>query len=119
MTIIRNTKHINGNEVTLYIEVDETPEQAESIYSDLRESRAEKVARQIVNVTQDLFGEGMDLICNCAICIVDGIERMNKEVRPSEFEVQFAVKLGAEVGAAIVKTNADAQMQVTMRWNKP
>jgi hypothetical protein len=41
---------------------------------------------------------------------------MDDEVKPNEFEVQLAIKLNSEVGAALTKLGGEAQMQVTMKW---
>ena len=41
---------------------------------------------------------------------------MHDDVKPNEFEVQLAIKLNSEVGAALTKFGAEAQMQVTMKW---
>ncbi len=38
--------------------------------------------------------------------------------RPSEFEVQLAIKLDSQVGAILAKASAEAQLQVTMKWVK-
>jgi hypothetical protein len=37
---------------------------------------------------------------------------------PNEFEVEFAIKLTAEVGAVIATTSAESNFRVLMRWTK-
>jgi hypothetical protein len=37
--------------------------------------------------------------------------------RPTEVEVQFGVRLNAQVGAVLAKTETEGHLQVTMRWS--
>lgn len=113
MPIVQDVQHIDGEEVIIRIEVDTEPA-PESVYSDLRGPSAEEVVTKVEN----LFGQGLVLVHNCAASTVHGITAMNEIIRPDEFEIQFAVKLDAEAGAVLTKAGAEAQMQVTMKWDR-
>jgi hypothetical protein len=73
-------------------------------------------AKQVINTARDVFGEAMQLAHNCAASVVESISQMPAQIRPNEFEVQFAVKLNSEVGAVIAKLGSEAQLQINMKW---
>ncbi len=109
MPIVQERKIVDGEELILYIEVDEMSE-AITPYDDLRgDSR-------VIGAARDLFGAGLELARNCAVHVVDSIKKMGAEIKPEEFQVQLSIKLDSEVGAIIAKTSAGAQLQVTMKW---
>jgi hypothetical protein len=39
--------------------------------------------------------------------------------RPDDLEVEFGVRLNAEVGAVIAKTQAEGHLKVKLAWRKP
>jgi hypothetical protein len=41
-----------------------------------------------------------------------------KEMAPDEHEIEFGLKLNAEVGAVIAKTAADSHFAVRMKWRR-
>jgi len=99
----------------IYVEVDEVPDNGPAaIYGEV-ETRAE-AAQKVVTLARDVFGEGLELARNCAGRVARGLADLPDAMKPDEFELQLAIKLDAEVGAVIVKTQAGAQLQVSMRW---
>jgi hypothetical protein len=112
--IIKSTSEIDGEQLDIYIEVDEVPKvsDSETVYQDVRESLAKKAVKAVGNV----FGDGLALSRKCAEEVIRSINQMDEEVKPNEFEVQLAIKLNSEVGAALTKLGGEAQMQVTMKW---
>jgi hypothetical protein len=55
--------------------------------------------------------------------IRDVADRVNSTVtglirQPEEVEVEFGIKLDAEVGALIAKTRVEAHMMVTLKWTR-
>lgn len=112
MPIVKNTEEINGEEVTILIEVDDVPSE-ESPWGDLLDG-----SDNALNAVNDLFSKGMALSRNCAKLVVDSIYRMDDAVRPNELEVQFAIALESEVGAVLAKAKTGAQLQVTMTWKQ-
>ena len=110
MAIIESTKEIEGKTVTIYVEADTVPKK--SVYGDQRG------AANVIDGVRDVFGEGLELVRNCAERIVEGVKNIPAPSRPDEFQVQLAVKLDSQVGAVIAKTSAGAQLQVTMKWVK-
>ncbi len=114
MPIIKSTSEVEGEQIDIYIEVDEEPEVPDSNnpYQDVRESLAKKAVKAVGNV----FGDGLALSRRCAREVIHSVNQMDDEVKPNEFEVQLAIKLNSEVGAALTKLGGEAQMQVTMKW---
>lgn len=114
MPIIKSTSEVEGEQIDIYIEVDEEPEvpDSENPYQDVRESIAKKAIKAVGNV----FGDGLALSRRCAREVIRSVNQMDDEVKPNEFEVQLAIKLNSEVGAALTKLGGEAQMQVTMKW---
>lgn len=114
MPIIKSTSEVDGEQIDIYIEVDEVPQVSDSDnpYQDVRESLAKKAVKAVGNV----FGDGLALSRRCAREVIRSVNQMDDEVKPNEFEVQLAIKLNSEVGAALTKFGGEAQMQVTMKW---
>ena len=107
------TQHQDNNEtVLIQIEMDEVS--VASPYENMRGPK--ESARQVIEISRDVFGEGLQLAHNCAAAVVNSISQMSEKVRPNEFEVQFAVKLTSEVGAVIAKLSSEAQLQINMKW---
>jgi hypothetical protein len=90
------------------IEVDRLPEV--NVYGETRNAAA------TLKAAGDLFGDGLELARRTAGRVVESIKKMEDEIRPNEFEVQLAIKLDGEVGAFVVKTSAEAQLHVRMKW---
>lgn len=114
MPIIKDTIiNKEGEEVAIYIEVDQLPQPLSSHYGDLRGQ-----GKEVVAAANDVFTKGMSLIRTCAEQVVAAIQKVDQTARPTEFEIQLAIKLDSEVGAILAKASAEAQLQVTMRWAK-
>ncbi len=109
MPIVENVEKIDGNDFTMIIEVEKEP-QRESPYKNLRD-----IDKTLVK-TSELFDKGMDLARNCAAKVVESMKKMGDAVKPSEFQLQFAVKLDTQVGAVLAKAGSEAQLKVTMTW---
>lgn len=111
MPIISNTDTIDGNEVTILVEVDKAPQKPDP-YGDTRSISAEEV----MEAARDVFDDGIALARACAKKAVSGMTLLDDKFRPEEFELKLAIKLDSEVGAVIAKASAGAQMEVTMKW---
>lgn len=118
MTVVRSTQEIDGREIVIKVEIDGETGSGETVYGDLRDSLIQRAARKVFDVSEDVFGEGLVLAAACAVRIVASINAMDETVRPDEYEAQFAIRLGGEGGATIVKGSADAQLQINMKWSK-
>ena len=104
-----DTQNIDGQEITIAIEVDKLPDES-GHYQNLREGK-----KGLAKVG-DLFGDGMNLAKNCAIRVINNLKEMSEITKPDEFQMQFSIKLDTEVGAIIAKTSTEAQLQVIMTW---
>lgn len=110
MPIVKSISTVDGEEVTLLVEVDDLPGE-KSPYDN---TRAGGVG--IPEATRDLFEDGLALARTCAKQAVEGINKLDQTFRPEEFEVKLAIKLDSEMGAFLAKVSAGAQMEVTMKW---
>ena len=113
MPIVRSSEELDGDSVSILVDVDHPPIQA-GVYGDVRGGGAERV----IEGAQDVFGKGLQLARTCATQVVDNIRKVEKDARPDEFQVQLAIMLDAEVGAFLTKASAGAQLQVTMTWKR-
>jgi hypothetical protein len=58
----------------------------------------------------------MELIQTCSQQVATTINGLPPWVRPSGCEFQFAIKINGEYGAVLAKVGAEAQFQVTLKW---
>ncbi|MEU4085569.1 CU044_2847 family protein [Streptomyces aureus] len=72
-------------------------------------------ARRVVEVARDAYSDGLDLARRCAAQAVRRFEELDASLRPDEIEMQLSIKVDAGV-AALVKSGAEAQLQITFRW---
>lgn len=114
MPVVRSEEEVDGDSVSILVEVDHPPVQP-GVYGDVRGGGADKVIEGV----QDVFGKGLQLARTCASQVVESIRKVREDQRPDEFQIQLAIKLDAEVGAILTKASAGAQMQVTMTWRRP
>ncbi|MEU7662591.1 CU044_2847 family protein [Streptomyces lincolnensis] len=94
--------------------VGESLDDLDAIYGD-EKTRDGGSARRVVQVAQDAYTEGLDLARRCAAQAVRRFGEMAEELRPDEIEMQLAIKVDAGV-VALVRSGAEAQLQVTFRW---
>lgn len=110
MHIVETKQIVDGEEVTIYIEVDNLPT-TEDPYGDTRGAKD-----QVVNAARDMLGDAMQLTHSCAQRVVKSVKAMDKAIRPEEFEVKLAIKLDSELGAFVAKASSGAQIEVAMKW---
>lgn len=114
MAIIENVlKNKNGDNITVYIEVDE-----EHLEAPTRGAGPYTTKSFLPRLAQDAFTKAMDLIQTCSEQVSSTIKAIPEDDRPRQFEVQFAVKLDAEFGAILAKASTEAQLQVTLTWSE-
>ncbi|MGW5769082.1 CU044_2847 family protein [Streptomyces longwoodensis] len=84
------------------------------VYGD--EVTRDAAGRRVVRVAQDAYSDAIDLARRCAGQAVRRFAELGEDVRPDEIEMQLAIKVDAGV-VALVKSGAEAQLQVTFRWS--
>lgn len=72
-------------------------------------------AQRVVEVARDAYTDGLDLARRCAAQAVRRFGELEEHLRPDEIELQLSIKVDAGV-AALVKSGAEAQLQITLRW---
>lgn len=71
---------------------------------------------RVLKAARPLFSDAVDLACRCAAEVRQRVEQMPAGSRPAEFEMQFAVRIDATLGASIVSATGGAQLQISLRW---
>src|SRR5437899_3402944 len=118
MAIIRDTVQCNGQEIEVFIEVGD-PVDTQTLLS--RHDGAfppdplgavQGGAHQVKNA----FASARDLIGACASNVSEAVLKMTEKTRPSEWEVQIGIKFNSELNAILAKSQGEAQLEVTLRW---
>jgi NTP-dependent ternary system trypsin peptidase co-occuring protein len=100
----------------IQVEVAEAPAaDTAEVYGD---ESTRDVREKVVKLTRPLFSEALDLLGSCAAEVKQRLAAMPDATRPDEVELQFAVRLDAKFGAAIVEATSGAQLQVVLRWRE-
>ncbi|MEV0220155.1 CU044_2847 family protein [Streptomyces sp. NPDC050704] len=90
-----------------------SPDGLDLVYGD--EETRDSPAQRVVQVARDAYTDGLDLARRCAAQAVRRFGDLAEDVRPDEIEMQLSIKVDAGV-AALVKSGAEAQLQITFRW---
>ncbi|MFF1837067.1 CU044_2847 family protein [Streptomyces sp. NPDC058231] len=85
----------------------------DAFYED--EEAREGTARRVIRAGQDVYGEGLDLARRCASQAMRRLSDLGDGLRPDEIELQVGITFEAGM-AAVVRAGAQAQIQVTFRW---
>ncbi|MFE9341558.1 CU044_2847 family protein [Streptomyces olivaceus] len=83
------------------------------VYGD--EETRDGAGQRVVRVARDVYTDGLDLARRCAAQAVRRFGELQEGLRPDEIEMQLAIKIDAGV-ATLVKSGAEAQLQITLRW---
>ncbi|MFF7336475.1 CU044_2847 family protein [Streptomyces sp. NPDC008163] len=86
---------------------------ADSLYGG--EETRDNAGRRALGAAQDLYGDGLDLARRCASQAMRRLGDLGDGLRPDEVELQVGITFEAGM-AAVVKAGAEAQIQVTFRW---
>ncbi|WP_326767795.1 hypothetical protein OG978_27645 [Streptomyces sp. NBC_01591] len=87
----------------------------ESFYSSGETRGGADAARRALSGARDLYGDGLDLARRCATQAMRRLGDLGEGMRPDEIELQVGITFEAGM-AAVVKAGAEAQIQVTFRW---
>ncbi|MHB9858273.1 CU044_2847 family protein [Streptomyces sp. YIM S03343] len=103
----------------VYIEVDtaQSSDGLDEIYGGVG-TRGNPAAR-VVGMTRDVYEDGLRLARTLAAQAagrLGDLGDLGEGLTPDEIELQLAIRLDAELGAVLVKSSAEAQLQITFRW---
>ncbi|MFG2600943.1 CU044_2847 family protein [Streptomyces sp. NPDC048462] len=87
----------------------------DSLYGSEETRDAAAAARRALGTAGDLYGDGLDLARRCASQAMRRLGDLGQGLRPDEIELQVGITFEAGM-AAVVKAGAEAQIQVTFRW---
>ncbi|WP_308114734.1 CU044_2847 family protein [Streptomyces sp. ISL-12] len=107
-----------GTDGPIPVEVDVEPGTSVDDGLDLvygGEETRDGAGQRVVRVARDVYTDGLDLASRCAAQAVRRFGELEEALRPDEIELQLAIKIDAGV-AALVKSGAEAQLQITLRW---
>ena len=96
---------------SIYIEVDEKLPTPKPKPGDDRISRGDGVTQK---ATQSL-GKALSVINPVANAVINKVKSLHEPA--DEVEVKFAIKMSAEIGAVIASGNAEANYEITLKWN--
>ncbi|MFE9818156.1 CU044_2847 family protein [Streptomyces sp. NBC_00236] len=88
---------------------------ADSLYGSVDTRDGAGAARRVLGAAGDLYGDGLDLARRCASQAMRRLGDLGDGLRPDEVELQVGITFEAGM-AAVVKAGAEAQIQVTFRW---
>lgn len=71
---------------------------------------------EVIERAQQTFEQALDKIRPAAQSIIVKLRNLNDP--PDEVEVEFGLKMSAEVGAIIASASAEANYKVTLTWKK-
>lgn len=99
----------------VYVEVDASPAgPTGDVYAGVETRGAP--ARRVAQLAHDVYEDGIALACQCAEIAATRFRALPDEVRPDQVEMQVGIRLDATLGAYVVQSKAEAQLQVTFRW---
>ncbi|MFF1919554.1 CU044_2847 family protein [Streptomyces sp. NPDC058221] len=87
----------------------------DSVYRSEETRDGTGAARRVMGAAGDLYGDGLDLARRCASQAMRRLGDLGDGLRPDEVELQVGITFEAGM-AAVVKAGAEAQIQVTFRW---
>lgn len=85
----------------------------DAVYGD--EATRAGAARRVVETAQDAYSDGLALARRCAALAARRFGELEEHLRPDEIELQLSIKVDAGL-AVLVKSGAEAQLQITCRW---
>ncbi|MER5447172.1 CU044_2847 family protein [Streptomyces sp. NPDC002766] len=107
----------DGLDGPIYVEMDTVPGATGSpddVYHGI-ETRGDR-AQRVLDAAGSVYADGLDLARRCARQAADRFADLGEGLKPDEVELQLSIKLDAQLGAVLVKSGAEAQLQVTFRW---
>ncbi|MDJ0509290.1 MAG: CU044_2847 family protein [Crocosphaera sp.] len=117
MAIAKSISKIGGEEVVIYIEVNDDFKPLNEDEDDPLLTSTRSRGSQVIQATGDLFGDGLALTRTCAAKVIESVKQMGKETKPTELQIQLGITLDSEAGVPMLaKAGVNAQMQVTMKW---
>jgi hypothetical protein len=73
-------------------------------------------ATELVSKADETFEQALARVGPTSAAIVGRFRQMPQQ--PDEVEIQFGIKINAEVGAIIAKTSGEANFRIVVRWKR-
>ena len=86
--------------------------EAESIYGSEETTSADQTLAR----TQQAFERAKVTVTSIAKSMASSIKKLDEAVTPDQFELEFAIKFGAEGQAILASTSAEASLKITMTY---
>lgn len=107
-------KNASGEEVAIYIEVDEQTLDETAVYDVERKTRGSHVP---IEEAREAMSKAMTLIHACAEQVGHTLKDVSENARPAACELQFSIKLSAGI-AMLAQASTETQLQVTLKWGQ-
>jgi hypothetical protein len=98
---------------SVFVEAESLPGEAESLTGEV--TRGMKPRELAGEASQTLEG-ALTRVQPAAVAIVSRLRALADA--PEEIEVEFGIKLSAELGAFVAKASSDANFRVSLRWKR-
>ena len=71
---------------------------------------------ELVSKADETFEQALERVGPTSAAIVERFRRMAQQ--PDELEIEFGIKINAELGAIIAKTSGEANFRIAVRWKR-
>ena len=71
---------------------------------------------ELVSKANETFEQALNRVGPTSAAIVERLSQLAQQ--PDEIEVEFGIKINAEVGAIIAKTSGEANFRIAVRWKR-
>jgi Trypsin-co-occurring domain 1 len=73
-------------------------------------------AAELVSKADETFEQALGRVGPTSAAIVERFRGMAQQ--PDEVEIEFGIKINAEVGAIVAKTSGEANFRIAVRWKR-
>jgi hypothetical protein len=73
-------------------------------------------ATELISKADETFEQALGRVGPTSAAIVERFRSMAHQ--PDEIEIEFGIKINAEVGAIIAKTSGEANFRIVVRWKR-
>lgn len=88
----------------------------ESPHTESEEIEAGGRIDDLKEQAQESFQKGMELVQDVSQDVVKSLNSIKSDAKPNEAEVEFGIKIDAEVGALVTKVGGSAHFVVKLKW---
>jgi hypothetical protein len=88
----------------------------EPVYFEVEAEDGWGKASDTVEKVSGSFEKALDKIQAVISSTVERVRKFDQDIAPDEFQMEFGVKLSADLGAVITKVSGEAQLSITVTY---